>query len=748
MNVHSFEHPRPGSRHQALPEAGPAHALPPGDVVVTEAVAGRSRPPRSVVDIIVHRRALILGFAGTVLAAVALWSYTTPPTFEATTTLQIDPERPRVVAFTDMAPQEELYNERVFDAYYGTQFERLTSRTLLARVERQLGLDRHPAFSQARGRGQLLLAGLGRLWPGFEWAAERAPGLRFAGLEHYVDVAPVKRSRLVRITARLPEAQLAADVANGVANEYITATAVERRQASEAASRWLEGQLTGLRKRSEESSDEIQRFVQAHKLVPTQDGKLQFVLQQLEEQSRAYTEAESDRVQKEARFRMLATADPQTAASVIGSEVLRDLKTDLARLEREVSRARTVYGPQHPKMLELEADLANARARLDTEIAKGRAAVEQEYLAAVRRASELGRRLDAQRETAIQQHAREMQLQLLRKEAEANETIYGDLMKRLKELELAAQLRVTNVKVIDPAERPTVPVSPKHGRDLALALVGGLLGGLGLAFVRELGDNTLRTAREADLMIQLPSVGTVPAMRGYSRRALPPVDDLPVRALPGETLRWPEQVAGEAFRSIRAMVLKRTPAAPRTLLVTSAQPSEGKSFISVNLAVALAETGRPVLLVDADFRRPVCHHAFGLDLPSTGLSTLLYRGLAPESVVVPSGVPNLAFLPAGPRPADPAALLSSERVVELLDRAAERYHWIVIDSPPVLAASDAAVLASSVDGVLLVVRAHATPVDAVQLARERLEALGARILGVVLNDVRLARNRYFYANYA
>src|SRR5581483_7044537 len=114
----------------------------------------------------------------------------------------------------------------------------------------------------------------------------------------------------------------------------------------------------------------------------------------------------------------------------------------------------------------------------------------------------------------------------------------------------------------------------------------------------------------------------------------------------------------------------------------------------------------------------------------------------------PSGVPNLAFLPAGPRPADPAALLSSDRVVELLDRAAERYHWIVIDSPPVLAASDAAVLASSVDGVLLVVRAHATPVDAVQVARERLEALGARILGVVLNDVRLARNRYFYANYA
>jgi capsular exopolysaccharide synthesis family protein len=726
------------------------HALPPGEVVLADTGVPRGRPPRGVFDILFHRRWLILGFAAGVVAAVALWSFTTPPTYQATAVIQIDPERPRVVSFADMTPQEEMYNERVFDAYYGTQFERLTSRSLLTRVEERLDLDHHPAFSAENGRGRLLVARLAGLWPTLAVAAPARPGgpSAFEGLEHHVDVSPVKRSRLVRITARAPESKLAAAISNGIAGEYIAVTGAERREASEAASHWLEAQLRDLRRRNEEASGTIQQFVQSHRLVPNEDGRLGFVLRQLEEQNRAFTEAESDRVQKEARFRMLASADPQTAASVIGSDVLRDLKTDLARLERETSRARTVYGPQHPKMLELEADLANARAKLDNEIAKGRAAAEQEYRAASRRADELGRRLDAQRDTAIQQHARQMQLQMLRKDAEASESIYGELMKRLKELELAAQLRVTNVKVIDAAEAPTRPVSPNHARDLALAVVGGLMGGLGLAFVRELGDKTLRTAREADLMIQLPSVGTVPAMRSYSRQALPAVDDLPVRALPGETLRWPEQVAGEAFRSIRAMVLKRAPGAPRTILVTSAQPSEGKSFVAVNLAVTLAETGRPVLLVDADFRRPVCHHAFGLDLPGAGLSTVLYRGLPPESVVVPSGVPNLAFMPAGPRPADPAALLSSDRVAEMLERAMQRYQWVIVDSPPVLAVSDAATLASTVDGVLLVVRAHATPVDAVQLARERLEVLGARILGVVLNDVRLARNRYFYANYA
>jgi capsular exopolysaccharide synthesis family protein len=736
------------ARIPSLPPAAAPRALPPGEVIVQEPLS-RGRPPRALLDILVHRRWLVLGFVVAVLGTVALWSFTTPPTYEATAVIQIDPDRPRVVAFGD-APQEEFYNERVFDAYYGTQFERLMSRSLLARVETGLGLEQHPAFSTANGRGRLLAVRLAGLWPGLEWAAadpEDEAESAFQGLEAYVSVEPVKRSRLVLITARMPDAELAATVANRVATEYIAMTEAERREASEAASRWLEGQLTGLRQRSEEASGAIQRFVESHKLVPAEDGRLALVVQQLEERNRAYTDAESDRVQKEARFRMIASADPQTAASLIGSDVLRDLKTDLARLEREVSRARTVYGPQHPKMVELEADLANAQARLDQEIGKGRVAAEREYMAAVRRASELARRLDTQRDVAIRQHARQMQLHLLRKEAEASESVYGDLMKRLKELQLAAQMRITNVRVIDPAETPDGPISPKNGRDLVLALVGGLMGGIGLAFVRELGDRTLRTAREADLMIQLPSVGTVPAIRSYSRRALPAVDDLPVRALPGETLRWREQVAGEAFRSIRAMVLRRAPAAPRTILVTSAQPSEGKSFVAINLAVTLAEMGRPVLIVDADLRRPICHRAFGLELPSTGLSTLLYRGLPPESVVVQSGVPSLWFLPAGPRPPDPAALLSSERAGEVLDRAAQRYHWIVIDSPPVLAASDATVLAGIVDGVLLVARAHATPVDAIQLARERLEAMGANILGVVLNDVRLARNRYFYANY-
>src|SRR5262249_52737174 len=206
---------------------------------------------------------------------------------------------------------------------------------------------------------------------------------------------------------------------------------------------------------------------------------------------------------------------------------------------------------------------------------------------------------------------------------------------------------------------------------------------------------------------------------------------------------WPERMAEEAFRSIRTMVCyQRGPEAPRTILVTSAEPSEGKSFVAVNLAVALAGTGEQALLIDSDFRRPSCHQAFDLNPPKAGLSSLLYGSGPRDGLIVPTPVPHLSFLPAGPMPPDPAALLSSARTRDLLATLRERFGWIVVDSPPVLAASDAAALARQVDGVLLVVRAHATPVEAAQLARDRLESLGANVIGVVLNDVRPTRDKY------
>jgi capsular exopolysaccharide synthesis family protein len=503
-----------------------------------------------------------------------------------------------------------------------------------------------------------------------------------------------------------------------------------------------------MRARSQEASGVLQRFVKQNDLIPGPDGRLEYVLQQLEGANRAYTEAESERIQKAARARMVAGADPELAAATLGSDTVRDLKAEYARLEREAASAQTVYGPNHPKMIEVQASLDKARQRLDAEIAKGRAAVEEEARAAERRAAELGRRLDSQRQAAITQHAQGMQLQALKREADVGDTVYGELTKRLKELQVAAQMHVSNVKVIDPAERPLWRTSPRHMRDLLLGMIGGLVGGIGLAFIRELGDKTLRTPREVDVLVQLPTVGAVPAIRGYARRALPLVDDLPARIVDTVTLRWTESMAGEAFRSIRALICHGQPdGCPRSILVTSAQPAEGKSFVAVNLAVALAGTGQPVLLVDADLRRSSCHQVFDIEPSAVGLSSLLAHGYSPESAIIGTDIPNLAFLPAGPRPPDPAALLSSEQARRLFAVLSEQYAFVVVDSPPLLTASDAAVVSLQVEGVLLVVRAHATPLEATQLARDRLERLGARIVGVVLNDVRPARNSHFYANY-
>jgi capsular exopolysaccharide synthesis family protein len=728
----------------------PVAALP--GVVDLDAVRlDGERPPRSLSEALLSRCWLILGFTAVVVAAVAAWTLTSRPVYEASTVVQIDPERPRVVSFTEVQPREEPYNERVVDAYYQTQLELIGSRTLLERVIEALKLRQHPVFQPGNGRRDQLRAAAASVIPGM--TPEKKDTLETTDLleelESRLTIEPIKRSRLIRITAKLPNRELAAAIPNQIAQEYITMTNAQRREASESASRWLEGQLVGLRQRTEQATGVIQQFVQQHGLVPTREGKTEFVLQQLDDLNRNYTDAENDRIQKDARFRMLSSADQDTLAASLGSELVRGLKAEYSRLERELGKAKTVYGPQHPRMIELEAEMSLAKLRLDTEIRKGRQAVESEYQASVRRATELGRKLDAQRQNAIVQHARQMQLQLLRKEADTTESVYADLMKRLKEVQLAAELRVTNVKIADPARQPSKPVSPKPARDLALALVGGLVGGVALALFRESGDQTIRTPREVNLMIRLPNVGMVPAVRSYGRRALPAVDDLPARAMPDETVSIPAQLAGEAFRSIRALVRhsRAMEAPPRVLLVTSSQPQEGKSFTAVNLAVALAEGGDTVLLIDADFRRSACHRAFGIDPPNVGLSSILYRGLPPEVALLTTGVTNLTFLPAGPKPPDPSALLSSERARGLFQSLRERFTWVVVDSPPVLAVADAAVLASMADGVLLVVRAGATPIEAVQIARDRLESLGAQMLGVILNDVHLTRNRYFYANY-
>ncbi|MGH7324238.1 MAG: GumC family protein [Candidatus Rokuibacteriota bacterium] len=709
----------------------PVAALPGERVIDIDAVPlDGERPPRSLSGALMGRYRLILGFTAVIVAAVAVWTLVANPTYEASAVVQVDPERPRVVSFTDIMPPEEPYNERVVDAYYQTQLELIKSGPLLERVIEALNLRQHPAFAAGvSGAGPSSLTD----------AVEQ--------LERRLKIEPIKRSRLIRITAKLPDRELAAAIPNQIAQEYIARTNAQRREASAAASRWLEGQLVGLRRRTEEATGTVQRFVKQHDLVPTREGRAEFVLQQLDDLNRAYTDAENDRIQQEARSQMLAGADSDTLAAALGSELVRTLKADYSRLEREMGRAKTIYGPEHPKMIALEAELSQAKLRLGTEIDKAKQAVEQSYQAAVRRAAELGRRLDAQRQTAIFQHARQMQLQLLRKEADATEGIYADLMKRLKEVRLAGELQVTNVRITAPARTPTRPVSPKPARDLVLATIGGLIGGVALALVREAGDKTLHTPREVSLLIRLPNVGMVPSVGGPVRRALPVVEALPARARHDDTASG-QQLAGEAFGYIRALVRHNHALSPaRVILVTSAQPQEGKSFTAVNLAVALAEGGEHVLLVDADLRRSSCHRVFGLEKSSVGLSSILYGGLAPELALLATGVTNLTFLPAGPPPPGPAALLSSERARALLQTLRERYPWIIIDSPPVLAVSDAAVLASLVDGVLLIVRAHATPVEAVQLARDALEAVGARMLGVVLNDVRRSRSTYSYGNY-
>jgi capsular exopolysaccharide synthesis family protein len=344
---------------------------------------------------------------------------------------------------------------------------------------------------------------------------------------------------------------------------------------------------------------------------------------------------------------------------------------------------------------------------------------------------------------------------------DTNKQLYEGLLQRLKEASVSAGLKASNVRIVDAAVPPVIPVKPRVPLNLALALVLGFGGGIGIAFVQENLDNTFKTSEDVERFVQLPALATIPALEslnghervyGLGRRAKQR-EKGQNGALPAPTLTLsPDHVIkyaalGEAFRGLRTSVLLSTAnRPPRSLLVTSAQPAEGKTTVATNLAISWAQLGQRVLLVDGDLRRPAIHKAFQIS-SSPGLVSYLTGLKEWPDVVVPSSVSGLDIIPSGPVPPNPAELLSCERMRALLHEAVERYTIVLVDSPPLLNVADSRVLAVEVEGVILIVKGNVTPREVAQRARGYAESVGANIIGIVLNNVDVRSGDYHYYRY-
>jgi polysaccharide biosynthesis transport protein len=386
-------------------------------------------------------------------------------------------------------------------------------------------------------------------------------------------------------------------------------------------------------------------------------------------------------------------------------------------------------------MIEAQSAIQSAQVKLEAEIAKVVQAVKTEYQAAVAQEQSMNAALDAQKGEALAMNRKAIDYNVIQRDVESSTQIYQTLLQRAKETGVSGELRTSNVRVVDSAEVPVLPVSPRRGLNILMGLVGGAFLGVGLAFLFEYLDNRVKTPEEIERELGLPSLGLIPVTAAVAGKANPLISD-----------GAPAPFA-EAFRALRTNILfSAADGGPRSIVVTSTGPSEGKTMVAGNVAIGLAQTGQRVLLIDADMRRPRAHELFNAAV-EPGLSNLLVGASKPSDVVQPSGVENLWVMPAGKTPPNPAELLGSRQFASLVGSLGGHFDCVVIDTPPVLAVTDAAVVAHRATGVLFVIAADVTSRQAAQTALDQLQNARAKFLGAVLNRVDVERDSYYYARY-
>jgi polysaccharide biosynthesis transport protein len=674
-------------------------------------------------------RLLILGCVIAAVVIAVIVTLMTPPTYTAAATIQIDREAARVLSTDDGMPRELPVGEEFFNTQYGL----LRSRSLVERIIDSEGLANSNDFIQQMGREFEAREG--------ETATQQAARRRkmITGLiSSHLGVSPERGSRLVRITFSSPSAAVSARMANAIAENFIEANLARKFDASLYVREFLEEQIAETKARLEDTERQLVAYAGDQEIITLSDAETgagrSLVSTSLGTLNEALSEARVDRIAAEERWRQAQNAPLTSIPEVMASTTYQTLMQQRIQLESQYEEKAAVFQDDYPELVELRARIDELDAQIRTAATSIRDGIRAQYQIALNQERALQNQVNGLKGEVLDLGDRSVQYNILVRELDTSRQLYDGLLQRYKEIGVTGGVTSNNISLVDRATPPGGPSSPNLPLNLMLALTMGLTLGIIGAFLIEALDDRLTSPDDVESKLGIPALGVIPMLeRGKD---------------PNEALRDIRSPFSEAYYSLRtALQFSTSHGAPRSLLVTSARPGEGKSTTAFATALNLSRVGRRVLLVDGDLRNPSMHRVLEIE-NSQGMSNFLSGAAELTGVVRKTPYSTLDFIPCGPLPPNPAELWGGSRLQALLDQAFAVYDHVVIDGPPVLGFADAPVLSSSVEGTLFVLESRITGRRQARGALRRLSMGRGRVLGAVLTKFQAHRTRHEGYDYA
>jgi len=692
------------------------------------------------------------------VSTVAIGLFFIKPTYKATTVIQVERENPKILSF------EEIYGLDSYPwTFYQTQLRLIKSRSLAKKVIDRLGLLSHPELTGTKKIGLIKrIKEIFRFSDGKKNKQDIDPYSPMINVFLSKLVVELDRdSQIISISFIDQDAKMSADVANAVAEAFIETSLEAKYITAKQAYDFLNKQIKQLMKDIELKEGETQKYAQEKDILSLDDDEENITVKQLIELNAQYTIAQAKRIEKEAVYNGVRNASADSIPEAIRNPLIQELKVQYASLEREYAEKSKKFKSEWPEMIQLKSKLDKAKQRLAKEIndivRKGRNAARAEYQAALQQELSIKEMLDQQKDKMANLHKNSIIYNNLKTEVDNKRALLQSLIKRQNEAGVSADLKELGssyIRIVDKAEIPRNIYKPNKKLNILLSMVVGLMLGIGLALFLEYLDNSLKTRDDVERYIKLPTIGIIPSLNGrrkptayshsYGEYFASSQEKLP-ETIEKIMYAYAKSPISEAYKSLRtSILLSSADSPPKTILVTSSQPREGKTASAINIAIALSQLDKKVLLLETDLRKPRIAKSFKI-YSKIGISNFLSGDIDANQIIYRTSIPNLFIIPSGPIPPNPAELLATAKMDSLLEGCKKSFSFIVLDSPPILVVTDAQLLANKVDGVVLVVYGGMTPKDAVKLGKEKLQ--NCKIIGVVLNQIDLHEHNYYYKHY-